>query len=114
MLREVRVCVGRAVSIAARFCRASTNAWHKALKTTSLDASIEVTLTESSAMRTTLALDDDLLAKATALTGVAEKSALVREALRALIQRESAKRLAQLGGTMPDLQDVPRRQGTAR
>jgi len=114
MLRGVRVCVGRAVSIAARLCRASTNAWHKALKTTSLDASIEVTLTESSAMRTTLALDDDLLAKATALTGVTEKSALVREALRALIQRESAKRLAQLGGTMPDLQDVPRRQGTAR
>jgi len=65
-------------------------------------------------MRTTLALDDDLLAKATALTGVAEKSALVREALRALIQRESARRLAQLGGTMPDFQDVPRRQGPAR
>lgn len=61
-------------------------------------------------MRTTLALDDDLLAKATTLTGVAEKSALVREALRALIERESAKRLAKLGGTMPGLQDVPRRQ----
>lgn len=65
-------------------------------------------------MRTTLALDDDLLEKATALTGVAEKSALVREALRALIQRESAKRLAQLGGTMPGLQDVPRRQVSAQ
>jgi len=65
-------------------------------------------------MRTTLTLDDDLLEKATALTGVAEKSALVREALRALIQRESAKRLAQLGGTMPDLQEVPRRQGSAQ
>ncbi|MBB1076853.1 type II toxin-antitoxin system VapB family antitoxin [Rhodoferax sp. 4810] len=65
-------------------------------------------------MRTTLALDDDLLAKATALTGVAEKSALVREALRALIQRESAKRLAKLGGTMPDLQDIPRRQGSTQ
>lgn len=61
-------------------------------------------------MRTTLALDDDLLAKATALTGVAEKTALVREALRALIQRESAKRLALLGGSMPMLEDVPRRQ----
>ena len=61
-------------------------------------------------MRTTLALDDDLLAKATALTGVTEKTALVREALRALIQRESAKRLALLGGTMPTLADVPRRQ----
>lgn len=62
-------------------------------------------------MRTTLALDDDLLAKATALTGVSEKTALVREALRALIQRESAKRLALLGGTMPELAEVPRRQG---
>jgi Arc/MetJ family transcription regulator len=64
-------------------------------------------------MRTTLVLDDDLLEKAIALTGVAEKSALVREALRALIQRESAKRLAQLGGAMPGLQDVPRQQGAA-
>jgi Arc/MetJ family transcription regulator len=61
-------------------------------------------------MRTTLALDDDLLAKAIALTGVAEKTALVREALRALIQRESAKRLALLGGSMPMLEEVPRRQ----
>ena len=61
-------------------------------------------------MRTTLALDDDLLAKATALTGVTGKTALVREALHALIQRESAKRLALLGGTMPTLADVPRRQ----
>jgi Arc/MetJ family transcription regulator len=61
-------------------------------------------------MRTTLALDDDLLVKATALTGVTEKTALVREALRALIQRESAKRLALLGGCMPLLEDVPRRQ----
>lgn len=53
------------------------------------------------AMRTTIALDDDLLAKAKALTGVSEKTALVREALRALIQRESAKRLALLGGLNP-------------
>jgi Arc/MetJ family transcription regulator len=65
---------------------------------------------KGSTMRTTLALDDDLLAKATALTGVTEKTALVREALRALIQRESAKRLALLGGSMPMLEDVPRRQ----
>lgn len=53
------------------------------------------------AMRTTIALDDDLLAQAEALTGVSEKTALVREALRALIQRESAKRLALLGGLNP-------------
>ncbi len=64
-------------------------------------------------MRTTLALDDDLLAKAQALTGVTEKAALVKEALCALIQRESAKRLALLGGSEPQLQDVPRRQTDA-
>ena len=61
-------------------------------------------------MRTTLALDDDLLAKAQALTGLSEKTALVREALRALIQRESARRLALLGGSEPQLENVPRRQ----
>ncbi|CAI8694834.1 type II toxin-antitoxin system VapB family antitoxin [Burkholderia sp. MS455] len=60
-------------------------------------------------MRTTLSLDDALLAKAQQLTGVTEKSALVREALRALIARESARRLARLGGTEPDLEPVPRR-----
>ena len=61
-------------------------------------------------MRTTLALDDDLLAKAHALTGVSEKTALIREALRALIQRESAKRLVLLVGSEPQLDDAPRRQ----
>jgi Arc/MetJ family transcription regulator len=64
-------------------------------------------------MRTTLALDDDLLTKAQALTGVSEKTALIREALRALIQRESAKRLAMLGGSEPQLTDLPRRQTNA-
>jgi Arc/MetJ family transcription regulator len=64
-------------------------------------------------MRTTLALDDDLLIKAQELTGLSEKAALVREALRALIQRESAKRLALLGGSEPNLDPVPRRQSTA-
>jgi Arc/MetJ family transcription regulator len=61
-------------------------------------------------MRTTLALDDDLLAQAQTLTGLSEKTVLVREALRALIQRESAKRLAMLGGSEPRLDDIPRRQ----
>ncbi len=61
-------------------------------------------------MRTTLALDDELLAKAQALTGLSEKSSLVKEALRALIQRESAKRLVLLGGSEPQLSDIPRRQ----
>lgn len=61
-------------------------------------------------MRTTIALDDDLLEKAQSLTGVTEKTALLREALKALIQRESAKRLALLGGTEPLLEDIPRRR----
>ncbi len=64
-------------------------------------------------MRTTLALDDDLVAQAQRLTGTMEKSALVREALRALIQRESARRLARLGGTEPALTEVPRRRAAA-
>jgi len=61
-------------------------------------------------MRTTLALDDELLDRAQTLTGVREKSALVREALRALIERESARRLARLGGSQPDLKTPPRRR----
>ena len=54
-------------------------------------------------MRTTLALDDDLLAEAQRLTGTTEKASLVREALSALIERESARRLARLGGSQPGL-----------
>jgi Arc/MetJ family transcription regulator len=61
-------------------------------------------------MRTTLALDDDLLARAIDLTGIEEKTALVREALNALVERESARRLARLGGSQPDLNAVPRRR----
>lgn len=61
-------------------------------------------------MRTTLAIDDDLLSRAQELTGQQEKSALVREALRALIERESARRLARLGGSEPDIEAPPRRR----
>jgi Arc/MetJ family transcription regulator len=61
-------------------------------------------------MRTTLALDDELIRLAQEFTGVSEKTALVREALKALIERESARRLASLGGTMRQLEDVPRRK----
>jgi Arc/MetJ family transcription regulator len=61
-------------------------------------------------MRTTLALDDDLVSAAQEFTGIAEKTALVREALKSLIEREGARRLAALGGTMPDLEDIPRRR----
>ncbi len=61
-------------------------------------------------MRTTLALDDNLVNIARELTGVAEKTALVRAALQALIERESARRLAALGGIAPGFPDIPRRK----
>jgi len=61
-------------------------------------------------MRTTLNIDDELLSEAQLITGISEKTALVREGLRALIERESARRLARLGGSEPQLQPVPRRQ----
>ena len=67
-----------------------------------------------STMRTTLALDDELLAQARDFTGLQEKSALVREALKALIERESARRLARLGGSEPRLRAVPRRRTQPR
>ena len=60
-------------------------------------------------VRTTLVLDDALLAEARRLTGVTEKTALVRAALQALIERESARRLARLAGSEPDL-IAPRRR----
>ncbi len=64
-------------------------------------------------MRTTLALDDDLVRTAQQFTGVREKSALVREALKALIERESARRLARLGGSETNLTAMPRRRSEA-
>ncbi len=60
-------------------------------------------------MRTTMALDDELLIKAQDFTGLTEKTALVREALKALIEREAARRLARLGGSEPGLEAPPRR-----
>lgn len=65
-------------------------------------------------MRTTLVLDDDLLAEAQRLTGTNEKTALVRLAFTALIERESARRLARLGGSDPTLGEVPRRRPAPR
>ncbi|MFZ4069149.1 MAG: type II toxin-antitoxin system VapB family antitoxin [Caulobacterales bacterium] len=61
-------------------------------------------------MRTTLAIDDSLLAEAQSLTGIEEKTALVREALKALIERESARRLARLGGSDRKAKAAPRRR----
>jgi Arc/MetJ family transcription regulator len=61
-------------------------------------------------MRTTLNIDDQLLKRATKLTGVREKTQLVRLGLEALVSREAAKRLAKLGGQEPSLKDVRRRR----
>jgi hypothetical protein len=65
-------------------------------------------------MRTTLIIDEDLLERARALTGIQEKTALVQAGLKALIARESGKRLAALGGTQPKLPDIPRRPMLSR
>lgn len=61
-------------------------------------------------MRTTLNIDDDLLAEARRVSHLTEKVALVREGLHALIERESARRLAKLGGSEPELRSISRRQ----
>lgn len=63
-------------------------------------------------MRTTVNLDEDLLEQAKALSGIDERTALLREGLKALIERESARRLARLGGSEPGLDKIPRRKGT--
>ena len=65
---------------------------------------------KESSMRTTLNIDDELLAEAEEYTGIHEKSALVNEGLKALVRREAARRLARLGGTEPQLEDIPRRR----
>ena len=61
-------------------------------------------------MRTTININDDLIQSASQLTGITEKTSLVKKGLEALIALESAKRLACLGGSQPQLTDIPRRQ----
>ena len=61
-------------------------------------------------MRTTINLDDQLVAEAQRITGTKERTALIHEGLKALIERESARRLARLGGSEPRLQPGPRRR----
>ena len=65
-------------------------------------------------MRTTLNIDDSLLSRATQLSGLREKTAVVRAGLEALVARESARRLAVLGGSEKAIRVVPRRRGDAR
>jgi Arc/MetJ family transcription regulator len=62
-------------------------------------------------MRTTLNIEDNLIDKASKMTGIKEKTALVKLGLEALIARESGKRLARLGGTQKHLEAIPRRKG---
>jgi Arc/MetJ family transcription regulator len=64
-------------------------------------------------MRTTLIIDDELLAKAQQLTGLREKTAVLHAGLQALIAREKARRLAALGGTERSLKPIPRRRSRA-
>jgi hypothetical protein len=61
-------------------------------------------------MRTTLNIDDQILKRASVLTGISEKTALVRKGLEALIELQSAKRLAQLGGSEKNIAKIPRRE----
>jgi Arc/MetJ family transcription regulator len=65
-------------------------------------------------MRTTVDLRDDLVESARRLTGISEKTALLHAGLKLLIERESARRLAALAGTMPRIERVPRRRSTAK
>jgi Arc/MetJ family transcription regulator len=73
------------------------------------DAGITMAETEAR-MRTTINVDDALLAEAQWITGERERTALIREGLKALIERESARRLARLGGSDPAAQQIPRRR----
>ena len=61
-------------------------------------------------MRTTVTIDDELLARAQEYSGLTEKSALVNRALQEMVQREAARRLARLGGSSPNLEAPPRRR----
>ena len=61
-------------------------------------------------MRTTIAIDDELFAKAQEFAGLTEKSAVIREALKAFVEREAGRRLARMGGTQPDAKPPPRRR----
>jgi Arc/MetJ family transcription regulator len=75
----------------------------------SIDANVDAQ-SGRNAMRTTVTLDDDLLAKAIKITGGLDRSAVLREGLKALIERESAMRLAKLGGTQSQLEPIQRRR----
>lgn len=91
-----------------------SDVWHKirivCIEYASIYAYNDAECTGVVGMRTTLNIDDTLLKKAQELTGVSEKTAIVRMGIEALIAQESAKRLAKLGGSDPQLPDIPRRR----
>jgi Arc/MetJ family transcription regulator len=74
---------------------------------------LKLMIERMSEMRTTMNLDDELVARAQELTGIKERNTLVRMGLEALVQREAGRRLAKLGGTDPDIEDIPRRRESA-
>jgi Arc/MetJ family transcription regulator len=74
------------------------------------DVSFGIRFHRTSIMRTTVNLDEALLDEARRVTGLSERSALIREGLKALIERESARRLARLGGSQPQIKPIPRRR----
>jgi Arc/MetJ family transcription regulator len=84
---------------------------HETPRIASFDAIFDaIKIQEFDTLRTTLNIDEQLLEEAQRLTGVPERAALVREGLRALIERESARRLARLGASEPELKSSPRRR----
>jgi Arc/MetJ family transcription regulator len=82
-------------------------------KSASFDVILIIPAPRSNVMRTTVNLDESLLEQAQHLSGLTDRNALIREGLKALIQRESARRLARLGGSEPQLAPIPRRQSGA-
>jgi Arc/MetJ family transcription regulator len=74
---------------------------------------LKLMIERMSEMRTTMNLDDELVVRAQELTGIKERNTLVRMGLEALVQREAGRRLARLGGTDPNIEDIPRRRESA-
>jgi Arc/MetJ family transcription regulator len=74
---------------------------------------LKLMIKRTAEMRTTMNLDDELVARAQELTGIKERNTLVRMGLEALVQREAGRRLARLGGTDPEIEDIPRRRESA-
>jgi Arc/MetJ family transcription regulator len=84
------------------------------LNSSSSDDNFYAAIAKDRKMRTTVSLDDELLAKAKFYTGINETAAVIRQALRTLVELEASRRLARLGGTEPDLRPIPRRRSSRK